>query len=64
MISSLVDEAHFDTAVRRGLVMVSYDRRATPGVASAIDHVSVDNYRAAHLAATHLRSAATSASPS
>ena len=54
VISSLVDEAHFETAVRRGLVMVSYDRRATPGVASAIDHVSVDNYRAAHLAATHL----------
>ncbi len=54
VISSLVDEQHFDGAVRRGLVMVSYDRRATPGAASAIDHVSVDNAQAAHLATTHL----------
>ena len=36
------------------MVMVSYDRRATPGVASAIDHVSVDNFEAAQLAAQHL----------
>lgn len=54
VISSLVDEEHFESAVQRGLVMVSYDRRATPGAASAIDHVSVDNFEAAHLAATHL----------
>ena len=52
--SSLVDERHFEAAVRRGMVMVSYDRRATPGVASAIDHVSVDNFAAAQLAAQHL----------
>ena len=54
VISSLNDEQHFDAAVRRGLVMVSYDRRATPGSASAIDHVSVDNFKAAQLAAMHL----------
>jgi len=54
VISSLVDERHFESAVQRGLVMVSYDRRATPGAASAIDHVSVDNFEAGHLAATHL----------
>jgi DNA-binding LacI/PurR family transcriptional regulator len=54
VISSLVDEAHFEAAVRRGLVMVSYDRRATPGLASAIDHVSVDNFEAGRLAAAHL----------
>jgi DNA-binding LacI/PurR family transcriptional regulator len=54
VISSLVDERHFEAAVQRGLVMVSYDRRATPGVASAIDHVSVDNFEAAQLAARHL----------
>ncbi|HEY6133803.1 MAG TPA: LacI family DNA-binding transcriptional regulator [Rubrivivax sp.] len=54
VISSLVDERHFESAVQRGLVMVSYDRRATPGAASAIDHVSVDNFEAAHLAAAHL----------
>jgi DNA-binding LacI/PurR family transcriptional regulator len=54
VISSLVDERHFEAAVRRGMVMVSYDRRATPGVASAIDHVSVDNFEAAQLAAQRL----------
>jgi DNA-binding LacI/PurR family transcriptional regulator len=54
IISSLVDERHFEAAVSRGMVMVSYDRRATPGVASAIDHVSVDNFEAAQLAARHL----------
>ena len=54
VISSLVDEQHFESAVQRGLVMVSYDRRATPGTATAIDHVSVDNAEAAHLATAHL----------
>lgn len=54
VISSLVDEAHFESAVQRGLVMVSYDRRATPGAAAAIDHVSVDNAEAARLATAHL----------
>src|SRR5688572_25880072 len=54
VISSLVDERHFEAAVRRGMVMVSYDRRATPGGASAIDHVSVDNFEAGQLAAQHL----------
>jgi DNA-binding LacI/PurR family transcriptional regulator len=54
VISSLVDERHFEAAVRRGMVMVSYDRRATPGVASAIDHVSVDNFEAGQLAAQRL----------
>ena len=54
VISSLVDEQHFEAAVRRGLVMVSYDRRATPGASSAIDHVSVDNAEAAALATRHL----------
>ncbi len=54
VISSLVDEGHFESAVQRGLVMVSYDRRATPGVASVIDHVSVDNVEAARMATAHL----------
>jgi DNA-binding LacI/PurR family transcriptional regulator len=54
VISSLVDEQHFESAVQRGLVMVSYDRRATPGASSAIDHVSVDNAEAAQLATEHL----------
>jgi DNA-binding LacI/PurR family transcriptional regulator len=54
VISSLVDERHFESAVQRGLVMVSYDRRATPGASPAIDHVSVDNFEAARLATGHL----------
>ena len=54
VISSLIDEQHFEQAGQRGRVMVSYDRRATPGAASAIDHVSVDNHEAARLAAAHL----------
>ena len=31
VISSLADESHFESAVERGMVVVSYDRRATPG---------------------------------
>jgi DNA-binding LacI/PurR family transcriptional regulator len=54
VISSLVDERHFESAVRRGMVMVSYDRRATPGVASAVDHVSVNNVEAGRIATQHL----------
>ena len=54
VISSLADEGHFEAAVQRGMVMVSYDRRATPGAASTIDHVSVDNFEAGRLAANHL----------
>lgn len=54
IISSLVDEQHFESAGERGLVVVSYDRRATAGVESGIDHVSVDNFEAARLATAHL----------
>ncbi|MBA3479299.1 MAG: LacI family DNA-binding transcriptional regulator [Lautropia sp.] len=54
VISSLVDEQHFESAVERGLVMVSYDRRATPDASSGIDHVSVDNFEAARMATLHL----------
>jgi DNA-binding LacI/PurR family transcriptional regulator len=54
VISSLGDEGHYEAAVQRGLVVVSYDRRATPGTRSAIDHVSVDNVEAARIATTHL----------
>ena len=54
VISSPLDERHFEPAVERGLVVVSYDRRATPGASPVIDHVSVDNAACAHLAASHL----------
>ena len=54
IISSLVDEQHFESASERGMVVVSYDRRSTPGVESGIDHVSVDNFEAARIATAHL----------
>ena len=40
--------------MQRGLVVVSYDRRATPGASPTIDHVTADNAAAAHLATSHL----------
>ena len=54
MISSQLDEQHFERAVQRGLIIVSYDRPATPGASPTLDHVSVDNAAAAHLATSHL----------
>lgn len=54
VISSLVDEGHIETAIARGMVLVSYDRRATAGRAADIDHVSVDNFKAGQAAAEHL----------
>ena len=54
VISSLSDESHLEDAARRGLVAVSYDRQAIPGHSDLIDHVSVDNFVAGHLAARHL----------
>ncbi|MDB5874348.1 MAG: transcriptional regulator, LacI family [Ramlibacter sp.] len=54
IISSLVDEQHFESASERGMVVVSYDRRLTPGATSRIDHVSVDNFEAARIATAHL----------
>ncbi|NRF69717.1 LacI family DNA-binding transcriptional regulator [Aquincola sp. S2] len=50
VISSLQDERHLERAVDRGLVVVSVDRRASPGSDSRVDHVSVDNAEAARLA--------------
>jgi DNA-binding LacI/PurR family transcriptional regulator len=54
VISSRADEKHIESAVRQGMVVVSYDRRATPDAMSGIDHVSVDNFRSACLATEHL----------
>jgi DNA-binding LacI/PurR family transcriptional regulator len=54
LISSLVDEQHVETAAERGLVVVSYDRRATPGVPSLIDHVTVDSFESSRIATAHL----------
>jgi DNA-binding LacI/PurR family transcriptional regulator len=54
VVSSLADESHLESAGRRGMVVVSYDRRAIAPAQSGIDHVSVDNVLAARIAANHL----------
>jgi DNA-binding LacI/PurR family transcriptional regulator len=54
IISSLIDEQHVEAAAERGLVMVSYDRRATPGMTSIVDHVTVDSFESARIATQHL----------
>jgi DNA-binding LacI/PurR family transcriptional regulator len=54
IISSLVDEQHVEAAAERGLVVVSYDRRATPGMPSVIDHVTVDSFESSRIATAHL----------
>lgn len=54
VVSSLADERHFESAVERGMVVVSYDRGATPGVPSRVAHVMPDNREAARLATQHL----------
>ncbi|MFM0043497.1 LacI family DNA-binding transcriptional regulator [Paraburkholderia sediminicola] len=54
VISSLADEHHLTQAVERGMVVVSFDRRATPGEVSGIDHVTPDNFEAGRLATRHL----------
>jgi DNA-binding LacI/PurR family transcriptional regulator len=54
VISSLADERHFESAAERGMVVVSYDRGATPGRRSRVGHVMPDNFDAARMAARHL----------
>lgn len=54
VIASLADERHFESAVERGMVVVSYDRGAAPGQRSKVGHVMPDNFEAARLATRHL----------
>ncbi|QSN64148.1 LacI family DNA-binding transcriptional regulator [Caballeronia sp. M1242] len=54
VISSLANERHLETAAGRGMVVVSYDRRATEGEATRVDHVTPDNFGAARMATRHL----------
>ena len=54
VISSLTDEGHIEAALKRGMVVVSYDRRADADAKSRIDHVSVDNFKAGRIASSHL----------
>jgi DNA-binding LacI/PurR family transcriptional regulator len=52
--SSLMDQRHLEAAIDKGLVVVSYDRRAIAGQRLAVDHVSMNNVRAGELATQHL----------
>ena len=54
VISALADEQHFESAVERGMAVMSYDRGATPGKRSRVGHVMPDNFAAATLATNHL----------
>jgi DNA-binding LacI/PurR family transcriptional regulator len=54
VISSLAEERHLESAVERGMAVMSYDRRAAPGHASGVGHVTPDNFAAARLATRHL----------
>lgn len=54
VISSLAEERHLQSAVERGMAVMSYDRRATPGQPSAVGHVTPDNFEAGRLATAHL----------
>lgn len=54
VISSLADERHFESAVAQGMVVISYDRGATPGGRSRVGHVMPDNFEAARMATEHL----------
>jgi DNA-binding LacI/PurR family transcriptional regulator len=54
VISSLADEQHFEQAAARGMTIVSYDSRATPGRPSVVSHITPDNFEAARLATQHL----------
>lgn len=54
VISSLADERHVEHAADRGMTVVSYDRGATPGRSSSVDHVMPNNFEAARLATNHL----------
>jgi DNA-binding LacI/PurR family transcriptional regulator len=54
VISSLADQSHVHAAVRRGLVAISYDRRAPARQVAPIDYVSLDNANAARIAVEHL----------
>jgi DNA-binding LacI/PurR family transcriptional regulator len=54
VISSFSEERHLESAVQRGMAVMSYDRRATPGRPSGVGHVTPDNFEAARVATQHL----------
>jgi DNA-binding LacI/PurR family transcriptional regulator len=52
--SSLPTQDHYVRLLQRGLLIVSFDRRAAPDSALPIDYVSVDNVHAGYAATRHL----------
>jgi len=57
VISSLADESHLDSPVKRGLVAVSYDSHTRRDVQPILDYVSADNAAGVRLAVEHLAAA-------
>lgn len=54
VVSPLLEEEHYRDMISRGLVVVSFDRRATPETNLNVDYVSVDNFDGAYIATRHL----------
>ena len=54
IISSMSDERHVESAIARGLAVVSYDRGVDPNARVPVDHVLPDNVQAGRLASQHL----------
>jgi DNA-binding LacI/PurR family transcriptional regulator len=54
VMSSLADERRFESAVERGMVVVSYDRGATPGRRSRVTQVTPGNFEAPRLSTSDL----------
>jgi DNA-binding LacI/PurR family transcriptional regulator len=52
--SSLTTQDHYVRLLKRGLTIVSFDRRAAPDSTLPIDYVSVDNVHAGYAATRHL----------
>jgi DNA-binding LacI/PurR family transcriptional regulator len=52
--SSLTTQDHYVRLLKRGLTIVSFDRRAAPDSSLPIDYVSVDNVHAGYAATRHL----------
>jgi DNA-binding LacI/PurR family transcriptional regulator len=54
VVSSLAYRDYFESASARGLVVVSHDGRSPAGQLPQVDHVSMDNVKAASMATQHL----------
>jgi DNA-binding LacI/PurR family transcriptional regulator len=54
IVSPSLELKHFEESIKRGLIGVSYDRRSIPDMELEVDYVSIDNFKAAHIAVDHL----------